>query len=200
MGMEEPADRQRPGVAPQRHVSRSRQPPLLNLGRIAPAWPPGKLAALWAATVTVSTFLMVFVGALGTSATSPALGPGTGPPWSLQAGAPDILVTSSLVLATLLGTTAVLVGLAAVKRGWRPRPAHLLAGAALAVVALILVPPMGSGDHLNYAAYGRIAATGGDPYVTTPRQLGELGDPVGLAVTPPWPERGLGLRTRRHSK
>ncbi|MER6383547.1 hypothetical protein [Streptomyces sp. NPDC001250] len=32
--------------------------------------------------------------------------------------------------------------------------------------------PIGSSDTASYAAYGRIAALGGDPYVTTPAQLG----------------------------
>ena len=35
----------------------------------------------------------------------------------------------------------------------------------LGVLAL-LTGPFGSADHTNYAAYGRISALGGDPYLT----------------------------------
>ena len=42
------------------------------------------------------------------------------------------------------------------------------------------MPPVGSGDHLNYAAYGRMVVTGSDPYVTTARDL--PADPVTRAV------------------
>ena len=49
-------------------------------------------------------------------------------------------------------------------------------------MALALVPPFGSSDHLSYAAYGRMAVTGHNPYTTTPAALARLGDPVGAAV------------------
>ncbi len=38
------------------------------------------------------------------------------------------------------------------------------------------MPPIGSTDHLNYASYGRMAATGHDPYVTSADDLSR--DPV----------------------
>lgn len=55
------------------------------------------------------------------------------------------------------------------------------------VTAVTLVPPMGSGDVLMYAAYGRVAALGQNPYVTTPADISRLGfDPVTSAVELPW--------------
>jgi hypothetical protein len=39
---------------------------------------------------------------------------------------------------------------------------------------------------LSYAAYGRMVATGHDPYSTTPRELARAGDPVAAAVERPW--------------
>jgi hypothetical protein len=45
---------------------------------------------------------------------------------------------------------------------------------------------MGSADHLVYAAYGRLVATGGNPYTQTAHTLAVRGDPIGLAVQPPW--------------
>ena len=35
----------------------------------------------------------------------------------------------------------------------------------------LLTGPFGSADHTNYAAYGRIAALGGDPYLTAAERL-----------------------------
>src|SRR5216684_4225643 len=41
----------------------------------------------------------------------------------------------------------------------------------IAVVLLMVVPPVASGDPVFYAAYGRIAGLGRNPYVTRPVQL-----------------------------
>jgi hypothetical protein len=62
----------------------------------------------------------------------------------------------------------------------------LLAAAAIAVVVLAILPPGGSTDSLSYAAYGRIAALGHNPYVMTPAQLRAIGDPIGLQTTRNW--------------
>ena len=51
----------------------------------------------------------------------------------------------------------------------------MLAG-LLAAVAFMLMPPVGSTDHLNYASYGRMVATGHDPYVTSASEMPH--DPV----------------------
>jgi hypothetical protein len=63
----------------------------------------------------------------------------------------------------------------------------MLVMAALAVTAVLAVlPPAGSTDTLDYAAYGRMVAIGHDPYVMTPQQLRLSGDPVGAAAPVPW--------------
>jgi alpha-1,6-mannosyltransferase len=49
---------------------------------------------------------------------------------------------------------------------------------------VLAVPPLGSADLGSYAAYGRIAALGYDPYLTTPNDL--PGDPVTGAAEDPW--------------
>ena len=87
--------------------------------------------------------------------TSPPAGPGAG-----RTGRAGLTASLASVLLTF--------GVAA---------AGLIAAAALA-----LVPPFGSADHLSYAAYGRMAVTGHDPYTTTPAMLARLGDPVARAV------------------
>ncbi|WP_449066673.1 polyprenol phosphomannose-dependent alpha 1,6 mannosyltransferase MptB, partial [Planomonospora algeriensis] len=69
---------------------------------------------------------------------------------------------------------------AALRSRWRPDP-RLLLGAGSAVAALLaFLPPSGSADHLNYAAYGRLAALGHDPYAVVPAAF--PGDPVAGAV------------------
>ena len=109
------------------------------------------------------------------------------------------MVTAALWAAYLLGALAVGLGLWAgrgcgqsgIRRGgwlgwlgWlRGRP--WLLPVALAVLAL-LTAPMGSADHTNYAAYGRIAAQGGDPYLVAPLTWAGGHDPVTSAVEPPW--------------
>ncbi len=139
------------------------------------------------ACVAASVALVAATGLLGPSAAAPPLpGRGPHPPYWIAADPSPWLVTGLLLAAVGAGAAGLLLGLRALDRGWRPTPRRLLAGSVLAVAAVVLVPPMGSADHLVYAAYGRIAALGGSPYTETPRQLAERGDPVGLAVEAPW--------------
>jgi hypothetical protein len=53
-------------------------------------------------------------------------------------------------------------------QGWSPSPKKVFAVAASAVAVLVNITPVGSADIGSYAAYGRIAALGLDPYVVTP--------------------------------
>lgn len=143
---------------------------------------------LGAAAVSAQTL----VGLLGGSAAVPPLGPradgvrGLTPPWDVAAGPGAWTVTAVLVVAAACGAGAVFTGWRAWRRGARVdvRVVAALAGALL--VAMVAVPAQGSADHLSYAAYGRIAAEGEDPYVADP--LGWRGgtDPVTSAVQPPW--------------
>ena len=123
---------------------------------------------------------------LGPSAAEAPLGahdnPAT-PPWHLHANPPAWLVTVLVAVAVLAGAAALALGLTG---RWRPRPRRLLAAGVLATAVLAVLPPIGSADPLSYAAYGRMVATGHDPYTTTPAQLAARGDPVGRAVELPW--------------
>jgi hypothetical protein len=102
----------------------------------------------------------------------PVVLPAWGPPWDLQsAHVPVAVVTVALWLAVLAGLGGVITGLAAVRLGARPSVRGVLTVAALAVVVLTVLPPAGSTDAFDYAAYGRILALGHSPYVTTPYQL-----------------------------
>jgi alpha-1,6-mannosyltransferase len=123
---------------------------------------------------------------IGPSAAEPPLGANDDkatPPWHVTATPPAYLVTVLLVVAVLCGLAVVVLGLTG---RWRPRPARLLVAGIIAAGALSLLPPIGSADTLSYAAYGRMVATGHNPWSTTPRQLAATGDPVGRAVEVPW--------------
>lgn len=56
-------------------------------------------------------------------------------------------------------------------QGWSPSPKKVFAAAAGAVAVFVNITPVGSADIGSYAAYGRIAALGQNPYVTTPVNL-----------------------------
>jgi len=133
--------------------------------------------------IGVSIALMAAVGILGPSAvvvTFPAAPPL--PPWYFHTHPSASVVAAVLWLAILLGVGGLGLGLAAVRRGWRPYPQRLIIGSVLAVMALLAIPPTGSADMLLYVVSGRIAVLGHSPYVMTPGQLKSLGDPVGAVA------------------
>jgi hypothetical protein len=135
-------------------------------------------------TLTAVSFaLTATVALLGPSLMEPALPGHVGPPpWSLSAGPSPYLVVALTGAAILTAITGLIFSLNALRRSW-PGPVRLimLAGIGGAVV-LAFLPPFGSSDHLSYAAYGRMAITGHDPFTTTPAMLARLGDPVARAV------------------
>jgi hypothetical protein len=124
---------------------------------------------------------------LGPSAMQPAL-PGRGgqPPYSLAAHPSPYLVIILVAAGLLAGATGLGVCLYAAGRGWSCPARPVLIGGLLVAAIFVFLPPVGSGDHLNYAAYGRMAVTGHDPYVTGARDL--PGDPIAAVVEPPWRE------------
>ena len=95
-------------------------------------------------------------------------------------------MTTAIYIAIILGAAGVGLGLVAVRRGARPNLRLLAAAAVTAIAVLALLPPAGSTDSLSYAAYGRIAVLGHNPYVMTPQQLRESGDPIGRQTTRNW--------------
>jgi hypothetical protein len=169
-------------VDPARPASRAVDPARPASGSGLTAWALG-LAA-------VAGLLLLGAAAAGPSAVSPALTAGSGwratlPPWSLGLAPAPGLITAVVDAGYLLGAAGVGLGLLAARRGASvPRAAVWIACAA--AVLAVLLPPIGSADHLSYAAYGRIAAGGGDPYVVPPASWAGGGDPVAGAVEPPW--------------
>ncbi|MFA1552285.1 polyprenol phosphomannose-dependent alpha 1,6 mannosyltransferase MptB [Actinomadura chokoriensis] len=98
---------------------------------------------------------------------------------------PSALIIA-LWLALIAGACGTMAGLAALRRGWRPRPRVLAAGGLLIAAVFVLLPAMGSSDMLNYAAFGRMSVLGHSPYEMTPIELRRLGDPIGLLTTKSW--------------
>lgn len=129
----------------------------------------------------------MLTGLLGPSAAEAAL-PGriATPPFWFHAAPPAWLVTVLPDLALVSGAAGLVLAWSALRHGWTPRLRGLIAGSWAAAGAMVLVPPMLSADHLVYAAYGRLVTTGGNPYTDTAATLAAHGDPVGLAVQPPW--------------
>lgn len=160
---------------------------------VSPDWLPGPkshsgiLGWVAAAYIAISLLLMIFVCAAGPSLVVPAI-PRTWPfppfwfPLHLSRSTSVTLIYSAIVL----GAVGVACGLAAVRRGARPSLRLLAAGVIVAIIVLALLPPGGSTDSLSYAAYGRIALIGHNPYVMTPAQLRAIGDPIGLQTTRNW--------------
>ena len=142
-------------------------------------------AAGWfaAAAIGASTLVMIVISAAGPNVSVPVMPrPGGGPPWWHPLHLTATFVTVSLWAAMALGCAGVIAGLVAVARGARPPVRPILAAAFLAVAVLTLLPPAGSTDSISYAASGRTAVTGHSPYLMTPRQLQQSGDPVGRQI------------------
>ncbi|HEU5419565.1 MAG TPA: polyprenol phosphomannose-dependent alpha 1,6 mannosyltransferase MptB [Streptosporangiaceae bacterium] len=160
----------RPGAAPQAGLRHR-------------AWTPQRAGRAGLAASGLSVALTLAIAVVGPSLVEPALPgrPGT-PPWFFAAHPSPYLVVALTALAIAAGATGLGLTIGASRRGWQVSPLLLLGAGIVVAVVLALIPPFGSGDHLSYAAYGRMAATGHDPYTTTPAELARLGDPIARAV------------------
>jgi len=102
------------------------------------------------------------------------------------------LSNDNAVAVAMLYTGDVLacVGLAGMlwahSQGWRPDPRRLLLISAGIVAVMVSLTPVGSSDIASYAAYGRIAALGGNPYTHSPAAALGLHSPYTQAVGTVW--------------
>src|SRR6266436_2326363 len=146
------------------------QPPATSTVTPPVAAKPVRLVS-WLAVIGIGggTLVMIAATAVRQDWMFPAVRmPAVGPPFELHVHIPGRSVVVALWLAALLSLVGVIAGLVAARRGVRPPFRLLLIGGALAVLALMLLPPAGSTDALDYAAYGRLAVLGHNPYVATP--------------------------------
>jgi hypothetical protein len=135
------------------------------------------------AALSVSILLMVGLGIAGPRAGKATLSPAPPwPPWFAHVYPSPVLWSISLWLAELAGGGGLALALLAARRGWRPAARRMIFGSVVAVIALMLIPPVDNGDPLYYAAYGRLAVLGHSPYVPKPLQWIPAADPVRLAV------------------
>ena len=84
---------------------------------------------------------------------------------------PDLAANLIMYVSITLCCLGLAMMLWANSRGWSPSPRKVFWTAAGAVAFLVNITPVGSGDVASYAAYGRIAALGYNPYTFTPNLL-----------------------------
>jgi alpha-1,6-mannosyltransferase len=148
---------------------------------------PARRGQLGLTLGAIALGLVVATGLLGASAAEPALpGRRISPPFDFGLNPAAWLVTVLLDVAVVLGAAGLVSAWTALRDGWAPSLRPLVRASYVAAIAAVCVPPMGSADHLVYAAYGRLVTTGGNPYVDTAHTLAARHDPIGLAVQPPW--------------
>src|SRR6516225_5927033 len=147
--------------------------------------------------VSLSALGLGLVAFTGLCATAPATGGSTLPvllPLTALArrlGAPALSPYPANVIMNA-GLTLCCLGLAGMlwanSRGWRPDPRRVFWSAAAVIAVLVNITPVGSSDVASYAAYGRIAALGHNPYVYLPADLpGGLRNPYTALVGIQWP-------------
>ncbi|MDX3111402.1 polyprenol phosphomannose-dependent alpha 1,6 mannosyltransferase MptB, partial [Nonomuraea angiospora] len=160
----------------------------------------GRLAGLATPAIGASILLTIVIGLLGPSPMVPALtGPSWQPPYSLDVHPNPYLVIALAAAAIILGGLGLLTALTPTRapklpehgalssKLWTPPDARLLVLIGCTAAAILaFLPPSGSGDHLNYAAYGRMVTLGLSPYTHGAVDL--PGDPIADAVEEPWRE------------
>ena len=112
--------------------------------------------------------------------------PATGPPWELPVRVPGDVVSVALWLAALLAGGGLIAGLVAARRGARGPIRLILIAAVVTVAVLTVLPPAGSTDSLDYAAYGRLTLLGHNPYVASPVYLRLTEPAFGMSVPVHW--------------
>src|SRR5580693_6582288 len=163
---------------------------VLAHSRLARPLPAVTLSALGVAGVA-------FVGLCATAprpsvATPPVLLPLTSLARDLGAPhLPDILANLIMYASIGLSCLGLAMMLWANSRGWSPNPRRVFWTAVGAIAVLVNITPVGSSDAASYAAYGRIAALGHNPYTFLPSQLpGGAGanptNPYTTLVSPYW--------------
>jgi hypothetical protein len=144
----------------------------------------------WLATVGIGSSILIMI-ALSLLRDGwhrpPIVLPALGPPWDLPTTHVSLGTASvALWIAVAAGTGGVIAGLAAIGHGARPNPRWLLIIAAIVVAVLTVLPPTGSTDAFDYAAYGRIVVLGHSPYLMTPYHLRRVHDALAGSVPTSW--------------
>jgi len=201
------------GTAPgSQDVTTAQDPAVAEGTKLAePPIPGGRVEALMGVLIRVLTSSplarprpAVFLSALGlgliaftglcatapgaSEATLPVLLPLTALAERLGAPALNSLATNLIMYS---GIALCCLGLAGMlwanSRGWQPDPRKVYWWAAAVVALVVNITPVGTSDPASYAAYGRIAALGHNPYVFLPIDLpGGVHNPYTTLVDPRW--------------
>lgn len=156
-------------------------------GAPPPANDTGLLGLLAGAGIGLSLLIMIGASLVRQDWMSPKVGmPAVGPPWELHVHVSAATVSVALWLAALLAAGGLLAGLVAARRGAHGPLRLIFAAAAVAVIAFVLLPPAGSTDALDYAAYGRLALLGHNPYVASPIYLRLTEPAFGASIPVHW--------------
>ena len=147
---------------------------------------------------------VAFVGLCATApaasvATPPVLLPLTSVARDLGAPhLPDVVADVVMYVSIGLCCLGLAMMLWANSRGWSPNPRRVFWTAVGAIAVLVNITPVGSSDAASYAAYGRIAALGHNPYTFLPSQLpggaGATEQPLHDAGQPVLANDAFGLR------
>jgi hypothetical protein len=144
----------------------------------------------WLAAAGIGGSILIMIGASLVRQAwmfPPLPTPEPGPPWEVHlAHVPAGLVIVGLWAAAVLAAGGLAAGLLAASKGARPSMRLILIAAVVAVAALTVLPPAGSTDALDYAAYGRLLVLGHNPYVTTPHFLRATHDAFAQSVPTEW--------------
>ncbi len=116
----------------------------------------------------VGLLFLVFTGVAAPNANTAAINA----PLTILPRPPMVVSYAMVFIATGFECLGLLGMLRAAQAGWRPRVRTLFLMAAVAVAVIVNIAPVGSSDTTSYAAYGRMAAIGRDPYVYQPWILG----------------------------
>jgi xanthine/CO dehydrogenase XdhC/CoxF family maturation factor len=93
-------------------------------------------------------------------------------------GLHDIFTAAVLYSGDILACLGLAGMLWAHSQGWRPDPRKLLLASTVVVAIMVCLTPVGSSDTASYAAYGRLASLGRDPYQANALTFLRLQDPV----------------------
>jgi hypothetical protein len=188
-----------PATAVAPDVPRLAEPPLTGgrvealMGRLIRVLSHSPLARPLPAVILSALGLggVAFVGLCATApapsvATPPVLLPLTSVARNLGAPhLPDPVADAVMYVSVTLSCLGLAMMLWANSRGWSPSPRKVFWSAAALVAVLVNITPVGSSDIASYAAYGKIAALGYNPYTYTPSILGSK-NPYTELVSPYW--------------
>jgi hypothetical protein len=97
-------------------------------------------------------------------------------------GPHDIITAATLYSGDILACLGLAGMLWAASQGWRPDPRKLLLASTVIVAIMVCLTPVGSSDTASYAAYGRIASLGRDPYSANSLVFLKAHDPAYFSV------------------